>query len=70
VSDEVYERTRPVIGKLPEDFGRQFEHGGRWCVYFPGTDLCVTDMGAHGTGKPSRVEWVAAPEAAAEEGPK
>lgn len=27
-------------------------------VYYPGTDLCVSDMGARGTGKPPGVEWI------------
>lgn len=36
--------------------GREIEycHG----CYFPLTDLCVTDMGRRGTGKPDGVEWL------------
>lgn len=26
--------------------------------YFPRTDLCVTDMGNRGTGRPTNVEWL------------
>lgn len=48
---------KPIIYKIHDDTGykRPFENAHRWAVYFPGTDLLVTDMGTRRTGPPG--DW-------------
>jgi len=54
---------KPMVFRWPNDEGKsatgrdaQWAHG----VYFPDTDLCVSEMGARSTGKPawSGIEWI------------
>lgn len=57
------EDIKPQVFILPDviegkPVHRPFSHARRFGVYFPGTDLCVTDMGGRGTGRPEGVTWV------------
>jgi hypothetical protein len=54
---------RPLVFRWPNEGGKsatgrdaQWAHG----VYFPDTDLCISEMGARSTGKPvwSGIEWI------------
>ena len=40
-------------GRHPNSRITPYEYG----VYFPGTDLVVTDMGCRGTGEPDKTKW-------------
>ena len=50
-------RWRQIIPNRSAGAGRK-NGAPLFGVYFPGTDLCVTDMGGRGTGEPRGVEWI------------